>query len=103
MDSIAENVLKTYAKLNTEQLLHFVQKIEESGKTFAIMPPRPGSGIALNDDDEYSLLQKSKKVTNEMQLHSSSVFPKCGNTRKHFWQNLVKVDYRYLNINQLVV
>ena len=27
-------------------------KIEENGKTFALLPPRPGSGMALNDDDD---------------------------------------------------
>ena len=40
--------LKTYTKLNTEELL---SKIEENGKTFALMPLRPGSGMARNDDD----------------------------------------------------
>ena len=29
-----------------------LSRIEENGKTFASMPPRPGSGMALNDDDE---------------------------------------------------
>ena len=40
--------LKTYTKLNTEELL---SKIEENGKTFALMPPRPESGMARNDDN----------------------------------------------------
>ena len=42
------NQLKTYTKLDTEELL---SNIEENGKTFALMPLRPESGMALNDDD----------------------------------------------------
>ena len=29
-----------------------LSKIEENGKTFALMPPRPGLGMAFDDDDD---------------------------------------------------
>ena len=34
--------LKTYTKLNTKELL---QLVKDRRKTFALMPPRPGSGM----------------------------------------------------------
>ena len=35
-----------------------LSKIEENGKIFALMPPRPGSGMALNDNEfAYNVLQ----------------------------------------------
>ena len=45
---------KTHTKLNTEELLHFV-KDRRNGKTFALRQPRPGSGMALNDDDPWTI------------------------------------------------
>ena len=36
----------------TQKNCCILSKIEENGKTFAVMPPRPGSGMPLNEDDE---------------------------------------------------
>ena len=53
--------LKTYTKLNTEDCC-ILSKIQENGKTFALMLPRPGSGMALNDDDKDKIYYSYKKL-----------------------------------------
>ena len=53
-----------------------MSKIEENGKTFALMPPRPRSGMTLNDDDESCIA---------FDVATTPLFPFL---QRHFYANL---------------
>ena len=49
----AEKAISWINQKHTQGLIQknccILSKIEENGKTFAVMPPRPGTGMALNE------------------------------------------------------